>query len=362
MTPQSAVSDYASARRQVAALIDRMLAEEPLPGKVLPAVLGAAVRAYPERAGKRLRPALLLWSCQLCGGDPVKARHAALAVELYHNWTLVHDDIIDRDETRRGQPACHALLRDSFPGPRKASAAARHHGCSQAILAGDIQHGWSVDALARCAGDGVRPEVVITLVRLLCGQLTPALISGEALDVEFAARRHPPPPAEIERMIALKTGALLRFAAQAGALIGLDATDPGRREVRDLGDFAENAGVAFQLWDDWLGVFGDSAELGKPVGSDLREGKKTLLLSLALEKSSGAGRREIRALVSRKNVGDKELNRVRQLLRECGAETGLLTCAGELADAARRLLHGFPVSPARDLLDQWLDALVHRTR
>ncbi len=355
-------ADYAAELDRAASMINDLLHRETLPGTVRPAALADAVRAYPERCGKRLRPALLLWSCGLVGGDPAKARHAALAVELYHNWTLVHDDIIDRDETRRGQPACQVLLRESYPGARKTGAAAKRHGCDQAMLAGDIQHGWAVDTLARGTGDGIRPEIALALVRRLCGTLTPALLSGEALDVEFAAGKAMPSATAIEHMIALKTGALLRFAAQAGVLIGLDSSDFDCQEARNLGDFAENAGVAFQLLDDWLGVFGDSAELGKPVGADLREGKKTLLLCHALTMATPAARRELRRLAGNPRLDAAGLDRARTLIRDSGAETALLTNARRLADSAQNLLLAFPANPYRDRLGAWLNALVNRRR
>ncbi|MFA4943985.1 MAG: polyprenyl synthetase family protein [Lentisphaeria bacterium] len=350
--------NLAEALQDVSERLDRLLATATLPTTVRPAALAEAVLAYPRRGGKRLRPALLLWSCGAVGGDPEPAWPAALAVELYHNWTLVHDDIIDGDETRRGRPACHVLLRAACPRPAEAAK----FGADLAILAGDIQHGWAAASLAAGHRHGVRAEVVLALLERLHGWLTPALISGEALDVEFACR--PPgavPAAALEEMMAGKTGALLQFCAEAGAMIGLDETDPAHPLAAGLGRFARQGGIAFQLIDDWLGLFGDEARLGKPVGADLREGKQTLLLALGLERLQGPDRAELLAMVGRPGLPPAAVERARALLRGCGAEAELLARARTLAAQAAAELQPLAATPYRALLAAWLDALVHRT-
>ncbi len=323
-------NEFDSELRLVCSQMDRMVAADPLPATVRPLYLGDAVRAYPSRGGKRLRPALLIWSCGLMGGTIEKARHAALAVELYHNWTLVHDDIIDQDELRRGHPACHTLLRESFPstathlgdfGERRDK-----FGYDMALRAGDIQHGWAVDALARSTLDGVCPKVTVALIRRMAGWLTPALISGEALDVAFP-HMEGVSPVDLETMLALKTGALLQFAAESGAMIGLDTADHDRIEVRELGLLARCGGIAFQLVDDWLNIFGDAKATGKPVGSDLREGKKTMLLTMTLETAPRQASSELLELVGKPDLSAEEIDCAREIMRASGAEARLLGLA-----------------------------------
>ena len=350
--------------KQVCLEIDLLLTRETLPDTVRPHYLAESIRAYPGRGGKRLRPALLMWCCGLLGGAPSKARHAALAVEIYHNWTLVHDDIIDQDETRRGKPACHALLRSAFPlaaHPGESNESRDKFGCDMAILTGDIQHGWAIDSLTRATADGVRPEIVLALVRRMAGWLTPALISGEALDVEFPHRDEVSAP-EIEVMLALKTGALLQFAAETGAMIALDSADPERCEVREVGTFARCAGIAFQLIDDWLNIFGDEQKIGKPVGSDLREGKKTMLLSLTLELADPASADELRTFIGKPDLTAAEMAAAREIMQESGAEEKILAVANQFAIDAANILHHLPDNRYRDLLDVWLDQLVNRTK
>ncbi len=344
--------------------VDRLLDEDSFTENVRPAYLADAVRAYPSRGGKRLRPALLLWSCGLVGGDPNAARRAALATEIFHNWTLVHDDIIDQDELRRGHPACHTLLREAFPAvPGKHEDFVERRdkfGCDMALLAGDIQNGWAVDTLARATEDGVSPEVTLALVRRMAGWLTPALISGEALDMAFP-HMDGVTPVEIENMLALKTGALLQFAAEAGAMIGLNTPDHNRLEVRELGLFARCGGVAFQLVDDWLNVFGDEKTTGKPVGSDLREGKKTLLLSMTLEMAPRQASSELLELTGKPDLSAMEIACAREIMRASGAEARLLGLARKFADSATDILSRMPDNRYRALLAAWLDLLVNRT-
>ena len=341
--------------------IDRLLRQERLPRGVKPDYLAAAVTAYPQRGGKRLRPALVLWSCGLAGGDPAKARYAALAVELFHNWSLVHDDIIDDDASRRGAPSCHVLL-ESAPqqfGARLNATQRRIFGRNQAILAGDIQLGWALNALSRTVGDGVPPEVTVALVRQLSGPVTAGLVSGEAQDVEFPLRRTVA-PAAIREMMRGKTGLLLQFAVQAGAVIGLETAAFAQPLVARLGRFALKAALAFQLQDDLLGIFGEEKTTGKPAGSDLREGKKTLLLADALASAAAVDRRRLTALVGRKSLTRRELLTAREIIRNSGAEQRLTDEAGRLLADARRQLASCPANAYRDLLAAWLDYLAVR--
>jgi len=346
---------------QVSRQIDAMLAAEELPAGLVHPGLAEAVMAYPSHGGKRMRPALVFWCCGLVGGDPDRVRYAALAVELYHNWTLVHDDIIDRDATRRGRSTCHCMAARSaaelFPGEPEAAA---EYGKGLAMLAGDVQQSWAVNALLRTVRDGVSPQVALVLVERLTGMVTPALISGEALDMEYARRRDVG-LAALEEMLTLKTAVLLDFAAVAGVLVGLDCADPDRPEARAAGAFARAAGLAFQLRDDFLGVFGDETALGKPVGSDACEGKLTPLFLTAWERADAAMRRELLDLWGRADLDRDGLQAVRQVIRTTGADQWLQARAAGLVDQALGFLAGFPEGPYRQWLEQWARFALERT-
>jgi geranylgeranyl diphosphate synthase type I len=317
----------------------------------LPEFLAMGVRAYPERGGKALRPALTHWTCGLFGGNPASVRRIAAAIELFHTWTLVHDDIIDQDHTRRGQPSVHTLVDRWSCEHRKPIAPdeARHFGASMAILAGDIQQAWSSALVLDSVKDGVSPEVAIAIVQRLHTVVTPGLIAGEAWDVEFELR---PPDAvsadEIMRMMAAKTGLLLRFAAEAGAMAAMNCADSANPTIHALADAVADAGLAFQLHDDLLGMFADEADLGKPIGSDLRQGKRTLLFARALEQNQS-----LLDYIGR-DVSDAEFAEVCCELRNCGAVAAIEAEAADLLARAESALDDMPDNTYRDLLREWI--------
>jgi geranylgeranyl diphosphate synthase type I len=343
-----------------AAETDARLADERFPDGIRPDYLRQAVLAYPARGGKRLRAALVLWACGAVGGDPRQARYAALAVELYHNWTLIHDDIIDDDAMRRGKPSCHVLLADAaHPFLPRAPARRARFGRDMAILAGDILHGWSLDALGRISADGVRPAVAAYLAARLCGWVTPTLISGEAMDVEQSLRPDVG-AAEVATMIRGKTGALLEFSAEAGAAIGLDCDHGQAPEIAAIRDAAAMAGTAFQLKDDILGLFGDERTLGKPVGADLREGKRTLLVVDALAAAPPADAAFLQRILRRRDLTADDVDRVRHIVTDCGALARVESQAASLVDQAHGRIDRIPPGPYRDRLHAWTDYVVGR--
>ncbi len=344
---------FHSELKKVAAQIDRIIREDDFPGSINPSYLREAVKDYPSRGGKRLRPAILMWSCGLLGGKPESAKFAAAAVEIYHNWTLVHDDIIDNDEMRRGKPSTH-FMTAKVAGKRfkMKPADAMTYGKNFAMLAGDIQQGWAANMLLKSVQSGVSPELTIHLSRRLHELVNRDLISGEALDVEMPfVKMEKLSPGIIENMLNLKTGALLRYCAETGAMIGLGtAKFANDKRVGQIGEFASLCGVAFQLKDDWLGIFGNEEKLGKPVGSDLSERKPTLLLYHTWKKLSPMERRKLIDMLGQRAYSAKELNSIRNLMRETGAEEKVLKRAEALADSAKKILLDFPDNKYRKLL------------
>ena len=362
--------ELADNSERVAALIE----DDPFPSRIEPLFLRETVRDYPLRGGKRLRSALLSWACGALGGDPENAIHAAAAVEIYHNWTLVHDDIIDNDSLRRNAPSAHASLAE-FAGKNRelSSDSAERFGRDFAILAGDIQQGWAVNMLLKSLEAGGSNEAVIFLAETLqC--LTASLISGEALDVDFAYRLDDPPSQErVRRMLELKTGALLEFCAIAGAVIAIDSTSEGRtrreknyagvREdprLRALADFALYAGTAFQLRDDWLGVFGDETRLGKPVCSDVAEGKPTTLFLEAISSLSASDAERLKSFVGRSDFSEKDICEIRALIDSSSAAAKIQEEAEMLLDRSKQSISSIPESAYKRLLLAWADFLVER--
>lgn len=348
----------------VAALIDAEIENDDFPSEVKPEYLRLAVKDYPCHGGKRLRPALLLWSCGLVDGEIDHAIPAAAAVEIYHNWTLVHDDIIDNDNIRRGAPTTHIQVADYAVKHFEADAvAADKFGRDFAILAGDIQQGWSVNMLLKSAERGVSAPVTLALCRRMQELVNRELISGEALDVEFPLRGwRSIGSEEVMRMLYLKTGALLRFCTEAGAAIGIGTRDFSEPVISSLGEFASSAGIAFQLRDDWLGIFGDFEKFGKGIGSDLVEGKPTIMLLKTFELIGESDREKLESLIGLPEYTVAQIETVRKLMRDSGAEKYVLDKSAELSVKGRSILQCFDDNRYRQLLLELNEYLVSREK
>lgn len=355
---------FATELKSVARRIEELLNADSFPDGLLPPMLAEAVVDYPRRRGKRLRPALVLWTCGLLGGRMESAESAALAVEIYHNWTLVHDDIIDNDRLRRGEPSAHFGLaykaEKEFSIP---SSAAEKFGMDLAILAGDLQQAWAVETMASSVERGVSAELSLNLCRRMQKFVGRRLISGEALDVEFT---HRPLTGivvdEIEAMLAMKTSALLSFCAEAGAAIALKDAKIADPRIARLAEFARVAGIAFQLQDDWLGVFGETDTLGKPVCADFAESKPTMLLKEAVARLEPREKNKILGLMGLPRYGEKEVSVIRSLLTESGAAAAVLNQASRKTAKASAILTEFPDNKYRQLLQQWLEYLTKRNK
>ncbi|MBN1346636.1 MAG: polyprenyl synthetase family protein [Phycisphaerae bacterium] len=327
-----------------------------------PEHLQRAVYAYIERPGKRLRPAVLLFSCGAVGGDEDVALPAAAGIELFHTWTLVHDDVIDHDLKRRGGPTVHEQGRQM--GAEELGlqpAAAIDYGNDLAILAGDVQQGWSVCLFAELAAKGVPPEVVLSLIARLESHVLNELIRGELLDVQFATLDLDSLQQDaIIEMLWLKTGILYEFAAMAGAMIGLATPDTDDPTVQAIGQFAAKCGTAFQLQDDILGLVGDERALGKPVGSDVREGKGTTIVYHAFRQAKDSQREFLKRVLGNRQADDADVAQVMRLLRDLGGVEYTNTLAKEYIAQALPCLDGLRPSPSKELLLAWAHFMIER--
>lgn len=325
-----------------------------------------AIFHYLRGRGKALRPLIVLLSCGAAGGDEHRAVPAAAAIELFHTWTLVHDDIIDRDTTRRGRPTVHTAFTARGESDLGLEGEERaHYGTAVAILAGDQQQGWSYALLSELPDRGVSPEVALQLVRELALEIEPALLEGEMLDVQFSHQAITDlSEAQVLDMLSKKTAVLYRFAARAGALIGLDQARPGAAEAARLLDaletFAATCGTAFQLQDDLLGIIGDAQRLGKPVGSDLREGKKTLIIFHALRHGSPEQVARLQAVLGNPTADPAAIAAAIQTLEATGSLAYVRDLAQGMITRAYAALQTLPDTPYRHLLNLWAQFLVAR--
>lgn len=326
-----------------------------------PAILRDAVYSYLLRPAKRFRPGVLLFSCGAVGGREETALLAAAAVEVYHTWTLVHDDIIDNDAKRRGMPTVHEEFRVKALEWGYSPAEAVDLGRNIAILAGDLQHAWSVRLLLDSVQLGVPVEVVLDLVGRLEVDLTNGLVEGEALDVMYSKRAiDEVTEQEVVRMLELKTGVLYEFAAMAGASIGLRETASQNGLVEVLGRFARKCGTAFQLQDDILGIVGDEKALGKAVGSDIREGKRTTIVLHAFHNAGSREQLYLKNYLGNSLATNEDVAKIKNLLTEYGGITYTRKLAEAIVQQAVEEIAPLPDSIYKELLLTWSQFVVNR--
>jgi len=267
-----------------------------------------------SNAGKRLRPILLLLSCKLFGKTGDDAISLGTIVEMIHTATLVHDDIIDAAETRRGKPTANVVW-----------------GNHTSVLAGDWLYMQAFQIALRLRNFHLL-DILITL--------TQAMVEGELLQLERIGKIAVS-EADYMELVDRKTASLFSACSRLGALAG-GADEPGEQK---LGDFAWNLGIAFQLVDDILDFTAREKTLGKPVGSDLREGKVTLPLIYALEEATPDEKRMVETVLRENSYDTVPVSQIRQLLERRHGIQRAKQRAQSFAEKARTLIGEFPDSP-----------------
>jgi geranylgeranyl diphosphate synthase, type I len=303
------------------------------------------------QGGKRLRPALVYYTYRACGGpSDAQVLPLALATELLHTYLLIHDDIMDHAEVRRGQPAAHVRFRQAHEA-RGFHGDAQDFGRSVAILLGDLAHTWAVELVTGVILEGGRrarelghcfssmSEEVIggQYLELLVAQRRGAQVSAQASAQVSIDREQ-----ELLRVLRLKSGCYTaERPIQLGALLA------GAEEIAfdGLSHYGTAVGEAFQLQDDLLGMFGDAGTVGKPVGEDLREGKFTFLIHHALAAATPEQRQALEAALGNPGLTAAEVARAQRILEETGARARVTGMVAERLRSARAALDGVSFGP-----------------
>jgi geranylgeranyl diphosphate synthase type II len=252
-----------------------------------PANLYEAAEYILQIGGKRIRPVMCLMGNELFAEISSDAYHVAAAIELFHNFSLIHDDIMDKAPLRRGVETVHIK-----------------YGESTALLAGDVMLVRSYDYLSKIKADHL-PKVL-----QLFNKVGREVCEGQQLDMDFE-QKETVQLQEYVHMITLKTSVLLAASLQFGAILGGAAGD----SQQHLYEFGKNLGIAFQIQDDYLDAFGDPEKFGKQVGGDIMANKKTFLMIYALETASPQQRIELKRLM-KENPSDK-VAKVLQIFKDC---------------------------------------------
>ena len=277
-----------------------------------PANLMNSSRQYPYAGGKRMRPAMAVACCGAVGGDKSKAVPLAVAIEYIHNFTLIHDDLMDGDEVRRGMPTIHM-----------------GYGMPTAILAGDALFAKAYQIMCELDIPAERMREVLRYVSkavwdLARGQQMDVNNEGKIVTEEYYTET-----------IKLKTSVLFAAAAAGGAIIG-GADD---ETVKAINEYALEVGLGFQMWDDYLGIAGDSSKTGKSVGNDIRKGKCTCMVTHAIRSiQDPAILEEFKGILGNMDATDEQCARAKQIMEEAGSiEYALDLAKGKIESAIDRI-------------------------
>jgi len=326
---QSALEVLERYKGQVEAELERFL-----PRQGEPAEFYASVWELIDRGGKRFRPGLTFLACECVGGSREDAVGAAAAVELLHNMTLIHDDIEDRSELRRGKPCIHRI-----------------YGIPTAINAGDAMliKVFEIANSSRIPQDRCRKLVDYIARRAY------DLTWGQAFEFNMWKRKAFT-EADVIRLLRSKTGSLIGLSAESGAIAG-GATD---NQIRLLGEFGETTGIAFQIVDDVLNVSGNVKEYGKEIGGDIREGKKTILAAHLLDTANAADKKLFLKLLGKNTINAAEIRRVIRLYDKYECVIYAKAQADAYLTKAMTALDAFPDSNAKKSLANVARFLVTR--
>lgn len=295
-----------------------------------PSLLYDAVKYLPFAGGKRFRPTIAYLSCEAVGGDGIKAIPFAVALELIHTFTLIHDDIMDKDEERRGMPAVHVKFGENI-----------------AILAGDTLFAKAFEVASYLKDDGIAKNIMRNLAIM-----AKEICEGQEMDLRFEELEYIDEKQFLE-MIEKKTAKMFEHAAMGGAMIG----GGNKKEVEALKNYGRNIGMAFQIWDDCLDIIGK--DIGKPVGSDIKEGKKTLIYIYAYKNSDN---KEWLKKYGNENASDEEIKGIIKFFEEIGAIEYAKKKAMEYAERAKNYLNVLKDSEAKEKLKEIAEYTVSRKK
>ncbi|MHA1531047.1 MAG: polyprenyl synthetase family protein [Candidatus Heimdallarchaeota archaeon] len=268
---------------------------------------------YLTNGGKRIRPFLVKTAFDAVGGNHKEGNivRASLSIELLHNGSLLHDDVIDKDETRRGKPAFHVKFRRLYSEKKEETfEKANDFGEAMSIFAGDLCFPLAIESIIQSGF----PAELNNKALYAFTQAFREVIDGVIIETGDTIL-HDGSEETYKKMVDLKTGALIRKAVEIGAILGRGT----EAQIEALVGYCSGIGTAFQIQDDIFGVFGKPEELGKPVGGDIRENKQTILRIIAMKKGTKEQIKRLSELHGKVDLTENEIVEVRKIFKETGA-------------------------------------------
>lgn len=286
------------------------------------------IKAITLSGGKRLRPALVYYAFKGFGGNSfAKIKSYCLSIEILHSWALIHDDVMDKAKLRRGQKTIHESL-----------------GQNMAILCGDLAFAWAADLYTQNS-PGSRLNKLFSL-------LTSEVIYGQMMDINKALNEK-----EVIKLMLYKTAG---YSIEKPLLLGAVVAGAKEKKLKDLGSFGKNVGLSFQIQDDILGIFGSENLLGKPVDSDLKEGKTNLLFLKTLKKLNSKDKKEFISIWGNPASSLNNLHKARRLIQKSGGLDECISLYNYYQKQANSILlkNSLPQSLKKVLLDLTKEFLI----
>ncbi len=268
------------------------------------------LKEFAERPGKRIRPVLVVFGYKACGGENEKEiLKASIAIELIHAYLLIHDDVMDKSETRRGQPAFHKEYEEIYS--KKYGKGKEWNAISASVIAGDIIEAFAAQAIAETEFDSEKKSGFMTKLN----EINANTGYGQLLDMELEIKKDASEE-NVELVHLLKTA---KYTIEGPLLLGAILAGANKKQVKELSNYAIPVGKAFQMQDDILGVFGSEEKTGKPVDSDLKEGKKTHLVIKAMENGNKEEQEILLAAIGNPELTKEEFEKTKEIIKKTKA-------------------------------------------
>ena len=301
-----------------------------------PEILYDAVRHLPLAGGKRLRPCLAMIACEAVSGDVINVIPLSIALELTHNFTLVHDDIMDKSKLRRNFPTVHLK-----------------YGEPTAIIAGDLLFTKAFESLHNLEGDlSIFKNVEFGLI-----DCVKEISEGQQLDMEFE-KRNCVTEDEYQNMILKKTAVLFMYSAEAGAILG----GGSKEQSSALNEYGKNLGLGFQITDDYLDISSNKNILGKDIGNDIRNGKKTLIAVHCLNNVSGDDKKLFEKIFGNLKASEEDVKQVYDLFIKTGSVEYAKNMSVNYSKKAKKAIEILPDSDAKNILLELAEYSIKREK
>jgi geranylgeranyl pyrophosphate synthase len=315
--------------------VDREI-EKAIPKNREPQAVYGVIWDLLERGGKRFRPVMCMLSCEAMGGDSRKLLPIATSIEMFHNFTLSHDDIEDDSEMRRGKPCLHKI-----------------YGIPLAINAGDglFAMVWETSLLL-----DMPPKKIIEAQRILSDAFR-RVLEGQGREIEWYQKNAwNITEQDYFEMVVGKTGALIAASCEVGAFLG----GGKKRQRKILREFGNAVGIAFQIQDDILNIIGKEEKYGKEIGGDISEGKRTLMVIDTLRKASKEDKERLVSILSERTKDQSKVKETIEILKKYNSHEYAKKKAEQLIIKAKKGLEKLPQTEAREKLMQLADFFINR--